>query len=85
MSVCEKIGVSITNQEFVCLLWGDGEAEVRVAPTIEQSDIVHAISLPNANSIQVLHFYTQRCRLQAKVFAEIRIFIKKFVYFLKKS
>ena len=37
------------------------------------------------NSIQTLHFYTQRCRLQAKVFAEIRIFIKKFVYFLKKS
>ena len=30
MSVCFQIGVSIANQDYVCLLWG--KAEVRVAP-----------------------------------------------------
>ena len=28
---CFQIGVSITNQDFVCLLWGEGRAEVHVA------------------------------------------------------
>ena len=28
---CFQIGVSITNQDIVCLLWGEGRAEVRVA------------------------------------------------------
>ena len=37
MSVCFYIGVPRANQDFICLLWG--EAEVRVAQTIEQSDI----------------------------------------------
>ena len=45
MSVCFQIGVSITNQDFVCLLWG--EAKVRVASTMTQSSVC-AISLPNA-------------------------------------
>ena len=35
------------NQDFVCLLWGEGRAEVRVASTMTRSSVC-AISSPNA-------------------------------------
>ena len=43
-------GAPIANQDFVCLLWGEGERRYELLSMIEQSDIIRATSLPNATS-----------------------------------